>query len=63
MTLDIRPVYAAYVARWARKEQEALRKRDEGIRRMRAEGATLREIAKVAGLTHGAIANICKEKP
>jgi hypothetical protein len=32
--------------------------RDEAIRQTRAEGASLREIAKLAGLSHGAIAKI-----
>lgn len=32
--------------------------RDEAIRQARAAGASLREIAKLAGLSHGAIAKI-----
>jgi lambda repressor-like predicted transcriptional regulator len=36
----------------------ALEHRDESIRQMRAEGATLRAIAEAAGLTHQAIAKI-----
>jgi hypothetical protein len=32
--------------------------RDEAIRQMRAEGASLRDIAKLAKLSHGAIAKI-----
>jgi DNA invertase Pin-like site-specific DNA recombinase len=43
---------------WAKKAREATAARDEAIRQMRAEGATLREIAAAAGLTHTAIARI-----
>ena len=43
---------------WARKAQEATRNRDEAIRQMRANGATLRAIAEAAGLTHTAVAKI-----
>jgi len=50
---------------WAKKvEQCALEAktwtsmRDEAIRQLSAEGASLREIGKLAGLSHGAIAKI-----
>lgn len=49
---------AKEVASWARKAREATARRDEEIRRMRADGATLRAIAEAAGLTHTAIAKI-----
>lgn len=42
---------AAEVAMWARKAREATVKRDDAIRRMRAEGASLRAIGEAAGLT------------
>lgn len=48
------------VTTWARKAREALIKRDDAIRKMRAEGASLRAIAEAAGLTHTAIANITR---
>ena len=32
--------------------------RDEAIRQLRSEGTSLREIAKLAGMSHGAIAKI-----
>lgn len=46
------------VARWAKKAREAIEKRDDAIRAMREEGATLREIAAAAGLTHAGVAKI-----
>lgn len=46
--------------RWARTIQTATEHRDECIRELRAEGLSLREIAKLAGLTHTAIAKICQ---
>lgn len=51
-------VTAKDVASWSRKAREATLRRDEAIRAMRAEGATLRAIAEAAGLTHTAIAKI-----
>jgi hypothetical protein len=51
-------VTAKEVASWSRKAREATLRRDEAIRAMRAEGATLRAIAESAGLTHTAIAKI-----
>lgn len=42
---------ARQVALWARKAKEAVEARDEAIRAMRAEGASLRAIASAAGLT------------
>lgn len=46
------------VASWAKKAREATARRDEEIRKMRTDGATLRAIADSAGLTHSAIARI-----
>lgn len=50
------------VASQARKAREATARRDQLIRQMRAEGATLRAIAKAAGLTHTAVAKILDRK-
>jgi len=55
---DAVEVTAKEVASWARKAREATARRDAEIRRMRAEGASLRAIAEAAGLTHTAIAKI-----
>lgn len=49
---------AKEVASWARKAREATKRRDEAIRAMRAEGATLRAIAEAASLSHTAVAKI-----
>jgi DNA invertase Pin-like site-specific DNA recombinase len=49
---------AQNLASQARKAREATARRDELIRSMRAEGATLRAIAEAAGLTHTAVAKI-----
>lgn len=49
---------AQQVASWAKKAREATVHRDEAIRAMRGEGATLREIGAAAGLSHVAIAKI-----
>lgn len=49
---------APQLALWAQKARKATERRDDLIRQMRAEGATLRAIAEVAGLTHTAIAKI-----
>lgn len=46
------------VASWARKAREATLRRDEAIRVMHAEGATLRAIGEAAGLSHTAIRKI-----
>lgn len=46
------------VASWAKKAREATTARDEAIRAMRDEGASLRAIAEAARLSHTAIANI-----
>jgi lambda repressor-like predicted transcriptional regulator len=51
---------ATAVAAWARKAREATAKRNEAIATMRREGASLREIAAAAGLSHTAVANILK---
>lgn len=49
---------ARRVATWAAKAQEATVRRDEAIRDLRAEGASLRAIAELADLSHTAIAKI-----
>lgn len=49
---------ARLLASQARKAREATARRDALIRQMRAEGASLREIAQAAGLTHTGIARI-----
>lgn len=49
---------AKEVASWAKRAREATAQRDQAIRRMRDEGATLRAIAESAGLTHTAVAKI-----
>lgn len=46
------------VASWARKAREATSSRDEAIRRMREGGASLRDIAAAAELSHTAVAKI-----
>lgn len=42
----------------AKRAREATERRDELIRQMRDEGASLRTIAEVAGLSHTQIKNI-----
>ena len=54
---------AQQLASHARKAREATARRDELIRQMRAEGASLRTIAEVAGLTHPAIVKIIRKTP
>lgn len=51
---------AAEVRRWADKARAATEKRDDAIRAMRAEGATLRDIAAAAGMTHAGVARVLK---
>lgn len=46
------------VRSWAVKAQHATARRDEAIRQMRDEGATLRAIAEAANLSHTAVAKI-----
>ena len=46
------------VRRWAHRAREATTYRDQWIRTMRADGASLRAIAEVAGLSHMAISKI-----
>lgn len=46
------------VERCAQEARTWTSMRDEAIRQMSAEGASLREIGKLAGLSHGAIAKI-----
>lgn len=45
-------------ASWAGRAREATIHRDESIRDMRDEGASLRRIAEVTGLSHSAVAKI-----
>jgi DNA invertase Pin-like site-specific DNA recombinase len=60
----LRPVTTAQeVASQARKAREATLRRDELIRQMRAEGASLRTIALAAGLTHPAVVKILRKAP
>lgn len=56
LTLDMTTAQA--VSTWARKAREATERRDDAIRRMRDEGASLRVIAEAAGLTHAGIARV-----
>lgn len=53
---------AQQVASWARKAREATQRRNEAMLAMRDEGATLRDIAEAAGLSHTQIANILKKE-
>lgn len=46
------------LASWAKKAREATARRDEAIRQMHAEGASLRAIGEAAGLSHTAVAKI-----
>lgn len=46
------------VAYWGEKLREATTRRNQAIRRMKDEGASLRTIAVAAGLSHGAVAKI-----
>lgn len=55
------PYAAQNVALWSRKAREATERRDEEIRKMRASGYSLRQIADLADLSHTAIANICRD--
>jgi DNA invertase Pin-like site-specific DNA recombinase len=52
------PSTAKDLASWAKRAREATARRDELIRQMRADGASLRAIAEVAGLSHMAISKI-----
>lgn len=54
----VTPSTSQALASQARKAREAVARRDQLIRQMRAEGATFRAIAEAAGLTHTAIAKI-----
>ena len=49
---------AQLLASQSKRAREATARRDQLIREMRAEGATLRAIAAEAGLTHTAVAKI-----
>jgi hypothetical protein len=50
----------ARVASRAKAARDALIARDDAIRQLAAEGASLRTIAAAAGLTHGGIAKIIR---
>lgn len=47
--------------RWAETETTRLEDRNNRIRRLRAAGSTLRELAEVTGLTKQRISQICNE--
>lgn len=49
---------AQELASQAKRAREATARRDELVRQMRAEGASLRTIASAAGLSHMAISKI-----
>ena len=51
---------ARAVASWARKAREALAHRDEAIIAMRAEGASLQEIAEVAEMTKAGVLKLLR---
>jgi len=51
---------ADQVRQHAETARYAVAKRDGAIRKMRSEGASLREIATAAGLTHAGVAKILK---
>ena len=53
---------AQQVASWAKKAREATTRRDEAIRQMHDEGASLRAIAEAASLSHTAIAKILRRR-
>lgn len=48
------------IAAAAAKVREWTDKRDALIRQARSDGASLRELAAVTGLSHGTIDNICR---
>ena len=52
---------AARARRAARQIDDATRRRDEAMRHMRAEGATLRQIAETVGLTHTGVRKILRK--
>lgn len=54
---------AQQVRQYAKTARNATTKRDAAIQRMRDEGASLREIAQVAELSHTAIAKIVNRAP
>jgi lambda repressor-like predicted transcriptional regulator len=51
---------AQQVALWSAKVREAIARRDDAIRSMRAEGYSLRAIAAVAGLSPSAVVYILR---
>ncbi len=52
---------ADMVARYAAAAREATEARDEAIRQMIAEGASLRKVGDAAGLSHTAISKIVQK--
>ena len=56
-------VTASQVERLAAKAREATARRDEAIRAMVAQGASLREVAQAAGLSHTGVAKIAQRSP
>ena len=52
----------ARAAERVRRAERDVAERDRLIRLMHAEGASLRQIAAVAGMSHGAIAKIVKRE-
>ncbi len=54
---------AAKVAQWAAKARESTVRRNEEIRKMRAEGKSLRLIADAAGLSYAGVAKILARTP
>ena len=50
------------VQHWSRKAREATAKRDKAIVAMRASGATLRDIAEAAELTHPGVIRILERQ-
>ena len=53
---------ADVVRRWASAVRDATRQRDEAIRTMQAGGASVREIAELAGLSDSHVCAICREQ-
>lgn len=62
-TLGMDPDTARRIRRGARKLAEGQAERDDAIRQAKAEGATLREIAAVAGLSPMGVKKIVDRSP
>jgi hypothetical protein len=60
--VPIKPSLARDIARWAKQVETARQKRDELIVQAHAEGGGMREIGRVAGLTHRAVIKIIERK-